>query len=827
MNRKISKQIRDSECTRCRMSDGAVDVCVTASGRKRANVLVVGRMPNSGKYQAALNNYLQSAGLDPDDMAFTQAIKCRNFDVNPGKRDQKECKYYLDQEITLIKPEWILALGNEALAATTGHSGIMKYRGKIFPHSSGAKVFCTISPASVMRNPGQEEGYKADLNFFSAQVKGVTGGLKMPKVQVARNWERLEELARDINAAEGMSYDVETTGRDEFQPEAAIVCVSFTLWRDGQVRVWVVPLFHPESPWRESWQEVIEWLDRHTVRPKKLVAQNGKFDQRWLRRFGYYVGLTFDTMLVCHLLDENRQKGLKPQAMSRLGVAPWAIDTRSLLETPLKTVLMYNAKDTFYTYHLYLQLRDELIKDPRLTRIYTKITNPAANDLVDVEQHGIWLDQTQLHTNLKIALDIRAGLENQLMAYAPKQKKWPVDKKGKIREANFNPSIWGRWFWFEHLGLPVLERGKDKDDGSPGDPSMAEDVMKALRPHHPAVELHLKRMSVNKNITSFLSPYDAVMDENGRVRTTFKVTGTVTGRLSSGKADEEKVTARRDRGRGLNIQQVPRDPFIRGMFGAPPGSLFVESDFSQIELRIVAFLSRDRRMLRLYQMGEDIHLATAAWIMGKPVSQITKEDRKKAKAVNFGFAYGMGAPKFVKTALEKYELVFSLDEAQAIRKSFFDQFPGLLAWHARQRRLVGDYKYVKSPIGRIRHLPDIDSEEQGVRAEAERQAINSPVQGFGSDLTQLSMVLINRKVRERGLAKKIHTIGTVHDSLLFEAREAYAGECMRIAKKTMENLPLERMFGLDLDVPIIADVKVGTRWGTAKELTTQEVMAWR
>jgi len=260
------------------------------------------------------------------------------------------------------------------------------------------------------------------------------------------------------------------------------------------------------------------------------------------------------------------------------------------------------------------------------------------------------------------------------------------------------------------------------------------------------------------------------------------------------------------------------------MFGAAPGYTFIEADFSQVELRVVAFLSRDKTMMRLYQTGQDIHRATASNVLGIPPSQVSKDDRKKAKAVNFGFVYGMGWKKFIATAFEKYELTFTEAEAQQVRKLFFEQFQGLFPWHARQRRLVNQYGRVQSPLGRIRHLPDIFSGDQGVRGEAERQAINSPVQSFASDMTMLSMLEINRKFLKKKLPG--YTIGTVHDALLFEVRTEAVGDALPIIKDTMENLPLEHKFGVVLDIPIISDLKVGTHWGDARELEPDEVYNW-
>lgn len=826
--------IRNGDCTDCKLHQTADIVCETGIGALGfASIWVVSKMPNSPNYQMMIEDSLREAGIDPKKVYYTSAVKCRTFEQDASTGDVKKCRQYLDAEIAEGSPHWILAFGNEALLALTGHSGITKYRSKVMERQvqtengmHNYKIVATIAPAAVTRNPGQRESWLADLRFFAAQVAGRTAKVKPPGILYVNTKKKFAQLKTVLKQTEVLSYDIETNGFDEFGPDAAIVSLAGTSQlKNGKVICWALPLFHPQSPFRSSWRKVLKILAPLLEPIPKQVAHNGKFDARWLRHFGVHIRVTFDTMLACHLLDENRLKGLKPQSTARFGVEDWSIPTKggSLLLQPIRTVLTYNALDTYYTYHLYLETRQELIEQPRLLRIFKLLTMPANEMLIEAERRGIWIDREKLATNTKIAFEMRAEIERKLTEFLPKQKKWPVDSKGRTREVNWNPSIFARWFWFDHLELPVIERGKDKDDGSPGDPSMAEAVMLELKGAHPAIDLHLERQKWQKYCSSFLSNYGELADENDRIHTTYKLAGTVTGRLSSGKVDADKVTAQRNI-RGVNIQQVPRDPFIRGMFGAAPGYTFVEADFSQVELRVVAFLSRDKTMMRLYQTGQDIHLATASNVLGVPPSQVTKDDRKKAKAVNFGFVYGMGWRKFILTAFEKYELHFSEQEAQDIRRAFFEQFRGLLPWHARQRRLVNEYGRVQSPLGRIRHLPDVYSGEQGVRAEAERQAINSPVQSFASDMTMLSMLLINEEFKSRGIQG--FTIGTVHDALLFEIKTKQIGKALPVIKDTMEGLPLEKKFGVVLDVPIIADLKVGTHWGDAREIEPEEVYHW-
>lgn len=824
------KQIRNKKCTECKMHRNTDKVCEIGFGNSTASIMVVSKMPNSPNYQRMIEDAFTQAGIDVSKVFWTSALKCRNFEDNASNTDTKKCKPYLDQEIGLVKPEWILAFGNEALLGTTGHSGITKYRAKILERKDGIKVIATIAPGAVMRNPGQRSSWESDIGYFAAQVNEKEARLPPPKILYVDTKEKFKKLKVILAATEVLSYDIETVGFDEFNPNGAIVSLAGTSQlRSGKVVTWALPLFHPESVFRSQWQDVLRRLKSLLEAVPKHVAHNGKFDARWCRQYGVQMRVTFDTMLACHLLDENLLKGLKPQANRRFGVGDWSIDTGELLTTPIRQVLEYNALDTYYTYHIYLETKQELIEQPRLLRIFTKLTMPANEMLIEAERRGIWIDREKLATNTKIAFDMRDHLEAQLMEFVPEPGddiRWPHKGKSKrFAEVNWNASNFARWFLFDYLEMPIIRRGKEKDDGRPGDPSMAEDVMLELKnTGHPVIKLLLERSKWQKYCSSFLTTYDEIADINDRIHTVFKLAGTVTGRLSSGKEDQEKITSKKTVIRGVNVQQVPRDPFIRGLFGASPGHTFIEADFSQVELRVVTFLSRDRTMMHLYNTGQDIHLATASNVLGVPMSQVTKEDRKKAKAVNFGFVYGMGWRKFILTAFEKYELVFSEEEAQQIRRLFFENFRGLLPWHARQRRLVNEHGRVQSPLGRIRHLPDIYSGEQGVRAEAERQAINSPVQSFASDMTMMSMLEIDRQFKELGI--KGYVIGTVHDALLFEVKDKHVGRALPIIKDTMENLPLERKFGVVLDIPIVSDLKVGTHWGDARELEPAEVYDW-
>lgn len=825
MNLMVQREVRDSSCEGCKLAQQAtgLDRCVTAEGPDRPHLLIVGKLPLSTRQREELNNYLREVDIDPDTTAYTAVNKCRTWDIVAGKKEQKACSPYLDREIELMKPEWILALGNEALSATVGRSGIMKYRGREFDHTSGAKVVPTISPSMVVRNPGQRAGFVADLAYVKRLSSGedIAEKLRLKNVTAVTTKERLRALIDHLKTAQGIAFDIETNGFDEFRDDAKIVSLSITTWMaddDHPTATWVVPLAHPQSPWRPQWEKVVRVLNKPMSQVPVRVAHNGKFDCRWLRQFGNRVSLTADTMLTAHMLDENRPKGLKPLAQTLLGVGAWDISTKDLMSDPLKQVLKYNAYDTFYTAHVYFVFERQLAEKPHLKKLLDKMSVPASEAFTDIEREGIWVDRETMDTNAHISKMELKTIDDELMTYVPDKKEWPED----IKEVNFNPSKFSRWFLFDYLELPVLERGKEKPNGDLGDPSMAEANMQKLQRDHPhrVIDLLLARTKWQKYSSAFFSAYQEQIDHNDRIHTTFKLTGTVTGRLSSGKGDADKVTGR-VQNRGVNLQQVPRDKFVRGIFGAPPGHVFIECDYSQVELRVAAFLAREETMLNLYRTGQDIHTNMAMRMTNKPASEVTKDERKKAKAVNFGFLYGMGARKFVDTAWSNYGVVVTEEEAMAFRKAFFDEFPMLHRWHNKQRALARKYKRVESPIGRARNLPDIDSPHQTVRAEAERQSINSPVQSFASDMAVMALVLLNQEFKDRGL--ETHSVGTVHDAINFQAPIDELEEVIPLIKHTMENVPMEEWFGVHLDVPIVADVATGERWGGAEELDNDMV----
>lgn len=840
--------VRNAACTECRLHKDADDdeICITGqvdAAKVRPKVAIVTKFPmaENGRLYREMVDYLTEAGIDSRGVMWLSALKCRTYSLDPTKTDQKKCSLFLRAEFAFMDFDYVLCLGAEAWFAASGWADITKNRGKLFDVMEGnGVIFPTISPSAVNRNPGLRGGFIADLQYFGRLVRGQG---EVPEhhtnaghVTTVRSLDDLRAMLRRVKHAWACAYDIETTGAAEYESDARVVSISVTV-TDGPdmttAHTYNVPLFHPESWFRSQWERVLQYITRALMKCKRRVAHNAKYDTKWMQHFTGEEGFlpTFDTIVTAALLDENRPKGLKPLGQMLLGAEPWGIDTKDLLNEPIEKVLEYNGLDTWHTLRLYFVLKAHLLEQPRLARFFRRLSMPLTRELCYVERRGVFVDREQVKTNWGIVKSKLEAIHDALDEYVPETHPFiKYDRQGNVKEfgVNWNASNFARWFLYDYLDLPVLKRGKAKDDGSPGAPSMDEATLAYLAEESnnlqgsSVAKLLVERVTWNKYDTSFFKPWSEQIDDNSRMHSVFKPWGTVTGRMSSGKEDAEKITASK-KIRGVNLQQVPRSELTRGVFGAPPGSYFVEFDYSQVELRVAALLAREPTMLYLYATGQDIHMTMAMRMTGKPAHLVTKEERKKAKAVNFGFLYGMGWRKFVQTAWENYGIRVTEEEAVAFRKAFFDQFPALLGWHAKQRKLAHTYGRVETPMGRVRHLPDIYSPDQGVQAEAERQAINSPVQGFASDMCALSLVILAKRFRQEGI--RAFPIGSVHDAVNWEIHGDDLEYALPIIKNVMENLPLEEWFDINLDVPIVADCKVGTRWGQAKEVPA-ELLTW-
>jgi uracil-DNA glycosylase family 4 len=792
---KVWLPVRNENCRLCPLYKEAQSVCLLGDGPVPTRIMLVGEAPGAREDDIArpfagpagryLDRILAEVGLPRDTVYITNAVRCRPPDnATPTNGQIKACGTYMQSELEIVKPDYILVMGNAALRAILKTSGVMKKSGTAHDLPGGRTAFVTVHPAAVLRNPGLETSFKSDLMSFARLTRGEDRRpeTKSKLIQSSKGLARLCQMLATVETP--IAFDVETGssnpdedegGLNSWSPDGLIHTVAFS-WEPG--KAYVVSLEHPATKWDIPVQRVYDALNV-ALNGKKMVGHNVKFDDSWMRAKGVHLYSYFDTKLASHLLDENRPSGLKPLARTYLGADEYEAGISfSGDATALVKLAIYNGKDADYTLRLYHLFRDELKKQPRLARLFTRLVMPAARAFVDIEANGFPVDMERLERRHKSILRKIAQVNDEMIEMLPPDLE---------EVANFrSPQFLGRWF-FGYLKLPIIQVTPT------GKPSTAESVLLELVDKHPAVAKLMELRKWQKNESTYTRNWlnRIAIARKPRLYTSYNLSGTVTGRLSS------------------NMQQVPRDVYIRSIIGSEPGWRFIEADFAQIELRLAAMFSRDPALTRAFRTGVDPHLGTAAKILRKAPSLITKEERKMAKAVNFGFLYGMGWKKFKVYAKEKYQTEVTDEEAQAYRKAFFKQYSSLEAWHSRQRRIVRNVGSVASPIGRIRHLPNINSTDEGVQGEAEREAINSPVQGLASDLTILSMARLSKRLDRT----RSRILGNVHDAILLEATEDYAEEAARITKHVMENLPLKKLFGYKTTVPIEAEVTIGQHWG--------------
>lgn len=761
-------------------------------------LIVVGEAPGgneertgklfSGSAGNLLDEMLGEVGIKRDWFFVTNAVKCRPLDnATPTASQVRTCvASYLIQELGVIEPQYGLALGNSGLQATYGKKGITAMNGQTY-EALGLTWVAGFHPAAVLRNPRYRQPLQQALLVLSRLIKNEEGA-PVTEAILVNDKASLQTLIAEMEAHEWGSLDVETwsehPGHGRFvggglawwDPTFKLVSINFS-FRPGYG--YVLPLYHKNARWKD-YRKVLEILKPY-IENTNWVMHNGKYDSKCLVVSGIEAYHAFDTMGAAYALDENNLKGLGFLSQVYLGAPDYKemVNKADMPNADLEALTQYGAQDSDYTLRLKPIMQRRLKKEPLSERLFSKLLHPADVVLTSVELTGLALHRRKLEVRHAQTLEKAEECLELIHDLAG----WPVNLNSPKQVGDF---------LFNQLGMPVVTRTRT------GAPSTAEDVIVRLTDFANAEQTEVLNAILDYRHwdgyrSRYFEAWRALMDAQGRVHPHFKPYHTVTGRLSA---------------EHPNVQQIARDPFIRGIVGGRKGWKIVEADYSQVELRIVAHYTQDRTMLRAFNTGRDIHLETAMAVTGLSEPEITPEIRKKAKAVNFGFVYGMGARKFQTYAKTSYNVNVSYEEAQATRKAYFDLYRSLQAWHARQRSAAKRRGWVVSSIGRKRHLHDIDSTNEEIRAEAERQAINSPVQSMASDMMLMAMIILHEKL-DPNVAR---IVSTVHDSLIFEVREEAVDEVVPMIVEVMENLPLEEWFDCILTVPIIADVKVGSFW---------------
>jgi len=590
-----------------------------------------------------------------------------------------------------------------------------------------------------------------------------------------------EALARWLDAidkAEVTSFDVEASSLDPMQTRIVGVSLSVAPGRGAYI-----PLDHrytgvPQQLDRaRTLQRLAPWLADPS---KKKLGHNVKYDEHALANEGLkFGGVAHDTLLQSYVIESHKPHDMDSLAWRHLSVKTITYDEvtgKGVNRIPFEQVAVerateYAAEDADITLRLHEALHPAIARDDKLAFIYDKVELPVREVLFRMERNGILIDAEILGKQGKELGERVMALEQQAheLAGGP----FNLGSPKQICE-----------ILFTRMKLPVIKKT------ATGSPSTDEDVLQQLAADYPLPKILLEHRALAKLKSTYTDKLPLMVNpKTGRVHTTFAQAVAVTGRLSSNEPNLQNIPVRTAEGRRI------REAFI-----APPGHVILSADYSQIELRIMAHLSEDPALLHAFHEGHDIHRATAGEIFGVPPADVTSDQRRYIKAVNFGLIYGMSA----------FGLAQQLDiersaAAQFIEK-YFARYPGVARYMQRTRETARANGYVETVFGRRLWLPDINAGGGPRRAAAERAAINAPMQGTAADLIKLAMIEVQRWLEREKLATRL--VLQVHDELVFEVPD---GEVERVKRE----LPALMSGVSPLSVPLVVDVGTGKNWDEA------------
>lgn len=638
---------------------------------------------------------------------------------------------------------------------------------------------CHIQPedTAALKTLLQDLQFKTWLGELSAETQ--TEAAAERQYDIVLTQDALDSWVKTLQAASIFSFDTETTSLDAV--EAECVGLSFSVQANHAAYI----------PFGHTYEGVPQQLPRATVfnalkplleDPQKIkVAQNGKYDLKVLAKYDIHVAqFKFDTMLESYVyravtrgndMDSLALKYLNVQTIHFEAVAGKGAKQVTFDCVPLEKAGPYAAEDADITLQLHHVLWPKLNELPGPKQVFEKIEMPLVPVLAAMESHGVLIDVAHLNalsTTFAKELD---EIETQAHALAG----------GAFNLAS--PTQLQKIF-FEDMKLPVLKKTPK------GQPSTAEEVLQELALEYPLPKLVLRHRSLSKLKSTYTDKLPKVMhDRTGRVHTSYNQTGTATGRLSSTDPNLQNIPVRTEEGRD-----------IRKAFIAPKGYKIMSADYSQIELRVMAHFSKDENLLKAFELGLDIHAATASEIFGINVTEVSALQRRHAKAINFGLLYGMSEFGLAK------QLDSTREEAAHYIQTYFERFPKVKAYTDSIRAKAHETGYVETLLGRRLYLPEINAQNKARQKAAERAAINAPLQGTAADLIKLAMIALDQALRES--AVDAHMIMQVHDELVLEVADKDIDPVKALLQDKMTH-------ALSLAVPLEVAIGVGSNWRDA------------
>lgn len=832
--------------------------------------MVVGESPDiNPRAKKILMEAMRAVGFEEHEFRWSDVLEMsppegKNITKTMVKNARPKILSRLDRKA----PRYVVLMGNTACQAVLDRTGITKLRGK--PFEQDGRIYLPIlHPNQALHDDKWIDVIEADIKRLRDCVD--FGGIPEEKsldYHIVDDWDKVKAMLKDMKGL--VSADLETsrlypftTAQDELIESGRaskellrqhkethgsnnlprVVAMQFGCKK----RQWVVPM-ETAGIWSPKKLREIVKLATRKLRKCKTVFHNGKFDALWmLVRFGVKWRVDDDTMLGHYMVDENDRHDLKYLAQKFLGAPDWNIDGKEKTSWSPENA-KYAAHDVFYTRALRSVIRKLLNEDHDTRRVYKLIMVPCIALFIEAEFNGVKVDLDKMD-------DAEVYLREELEKSEKNLQKWAdkaelVDKKG----ANKGKINWGSPQQLADLLFRVLKIKPLPEWKTKTGYSTAESVLKQI--DHPMVGDLLNFRGHKQQLSFFIEGWKPYLDVKGFLHPSFKLHGTVTGRLSC---------------ENPNLQQVPRDTRIRSLITAPEGWELIEMDLSQIELRIAAELADEHNLLQVFVAGGDPHWQTAIreiergagykseikrtvrlhheqnglkyekmsyseaveyilkiggdaavetvakWQETTRANQAFidwKETRKKAKAINFGYLYGMWWKKFKIYARDNYGVEVDDTEAQASREAFFELYPSFTAWHDKQRRFAQVNGYVRSLSGRKRRLPAaMGGRDTPERREAQRQAINSPVQSFANELNLMAALQMRREFKKAWF----RICGTVHDAILMLVRKDRVEHVYNRGLEIMSHPDLLEDFEIEMSVPIEAEAKIGA-WSTGKGL---------
>ena len=591
--------------------------------------------------------------------------------------------------------------------------------------------------------------------------------------------EKFLEWCERLRSSEGFAFDTETTSLHAQQAE--LVGISFAI--DAGHAAYV-PVAH-------SYMGAPEQLDRDWVLaqlkpiledPELVkIGQNLKYDISVLANYDVHVqGVGFDTMLESYVLDSVATRhDMDTLSQTHLGHKPvpfTEVAGKGKAQVTFDQVDIdiggnYAAEDADVTLRLHNTLMSQLTRQPKLHRIFTELEMPLVKVLSRIECNGVLIDDAMLlQQSQQLAMSMQ---ETEKRAYELAETEFNMASPKQIQE-----------ILYEKMNLPVLKKTPK------GAPSTAEDVLQELSEEHELPKLILAQRSLGKLKSTYTDKLPTMINSRtGRVHTSYHQAVTATGRLSSSDPNLQNIPIRTQEGRRI------REAFI-----AEPGKVIVAADYSQIELRIMAHLSADQTLLNAFNNNLDVHRSTAAEIFQQELGDVSDEQRRHAKAVNFGLIYGMSAFGLAK------QLGVERKQAQTYIDQYFLQYPGVKEYMESTRESAREHGYVETVYGRRLYLPDIKASNHNVRQYAERTAINAPMQGTAADIIKRAMIAVDQWI---GLDNEnVKMVMQVHDELVFEVDESHLNEVKNEICQIMQGV-------VELSVPLVVDAGSGENWALA------------